>query len=153
MTTPYRPQTEKDLWLRCNGQPVFLGALVSGATTTPVNNATTATPFNYVAQGGQPVPASPAPITGNLQGTLAGKVLLFQPVAAGLVLPSRYPSMSPSALNPIIALQTATFSASAMPGVAVAGGERVIITMQSDYGWVQWLSSSGSATCLVWELI
>lgn len=139
---PARPPNERDLLQNLSGSTSFLGTLVSSGTTVGVNNATTATPFNLpgaAAVQGQQV---------QNKSSLAGRVLLLQPLQSGLILPSDSVTIS-------IIQQTGTPSLVApfaYPGIAITSGERVILTMQPTQPYLQWLSSSGSATCLVWEL-
>lgn len=143
-----RPANEKDLITKTNGDPVFLGVLVS--TGAAVNNATTATPFATTPLG-PTATSNPA----NLTGTLAGKTLLLQTTAAGLIKTSPVSSMTvnPGSGNTVIALQSVVPPlAGTEPGVALASGERVELIMMSLNGWLQWLPVSGSANCLVWEL-
>lgn len=144
-----RPVNEKDLITKTNGDPVFLGMLVS--TGAAVNNVTTATPFNAAGRG--PNGADGFPV--NLDGTLAGKTLLLQTTAAGLIKTSNNPNMTVGSVSGqnIIALQSVVPPlAGTEPGVALASGERVELIMMPLNGWLQWLPVSGSANCLVWEL-
>ncbi len=142
-----RPATEKDMWLKTNGSPLYLGSLVS--TGAAVNNATTATKFRWEPLGPVDSVASPQ----NLANTLAGKLLLLQTSAAGLILPSTSPAMVATAAAPLIALQSVVPPlTNTAPGVALTSGERVIVLMQTNEGWLQWLPVSGSANLLVWEL-
>ena len=142
-----RPFNEKDLITQTNGSPYFLGVLVS--TGAAVNNATTAIPFNFAGRGPSGSVASPL----NLDGTLAGKTLLLQTSAAGLILPSDSNSMAITAASKIIALQSVIpVLPGTNPGVALISGERVELIMMPYDGWLQWLPVSGSANCFVWEL-
>lgn len=152
MAGPSRPPNERDLLLNINGSPRFLGVLVS--TGAAVDNQTTATPFNFRPLGPVGSVASPA----NLTNTLAGKTLLLQPSAAGLILPARVTSASSS--TPLVASPTLTLvalqsvipvAANTAPGISLASGERVYVTMMADEGWLQWLPVSGSANLFVWE--
>lgn len=132
-----RPANERDLQQAIAGQPVFLGVLTS-TSAAKVNNATTATPFLFQRKSEQ-----------SLTGTLAGRVLLLQPTAAGLILPSD----DPSVLS--IALQTTTPSLVpplALPGVLIGANERVEITMSQTTGWLQFMAVSGDAKLFVWEM-
>jgi hypothetical protein len=146
---PGRPPTERDsLWVM-NGSPIYLGTITATAAT---NNYSTAVPFNQTPLG----PATPPSGTGlgtfaNMSNTLAGKLLLLQPSAAGLILPSMSPSLlSP---NPIVALQTVIPPlAGTVPGVALAAGERVTVLMLPTEGWLQFLPLTGTASLFVWEL-
>lgn len=130
-----RPPTERDTIHYLNGVPIELGVLVSGGAAIPVNNATTATPFN-------------ATITcpGTMQGTLAGKTLLLQPATAGFVAVGTTPAVT-------VANQTTIPAApGTVHGVALAAGEKAIILMRPDTGWIQWIPSGGAGNCFVWEL-
>jgi hypothetical protein len=131
MAGPGRPPNERDTVQFLNGCPVYLGTLVS--TGAAVNNLTTATPFLSAVTG-------VAPGTINWASTLAGKMLLLQSTAAGLLLPS--------GSNVV----TMTVQTGAMPGVLVASAVAQIILMRQDFGWLQWMPSSGSGNLLVWEL-
>lgn len=150
--SPGRPPNQFDLLQLLNGAPGFLGALVS--TGAAVNNATTATPFNTPQLG----PANAAPNTtppANFANTLAGKTLLLQTTAAGLILPSGNPNMLVNGVpgQLIIAQQTVLPPATGTaPGVALLSAERVILTMMPNEGWLQWLPVSGSGNLLIWEL-
>lgn len=153
MPGPARPPNERDVVTFLNGSPVYLGSLVS--TGAAVNNATTATPFNGTPLGAvaAPVPGlSVAP--GNFTNTLAGKTLLLQATAAGLILPSTSASMAivPNS-SAIIALQSVVPPAlGTVPGVSLSAGERVTLILLPTEAWLQWLPVSGSANCHVWEL-
>jgi len=126
---PGRPPNERDIQLNCNGSPQYLGTLVSSGTR--VNNSTTTKPFNATPLG-----------PGNFIGTLAGKTLLLQPTATGLLLPAD-----------TAALTVEQQSGTTAPGVSVAAGERVIVIMLPTQGFLQWLPVTGSANLLVWELV
>lgn len=141
-----RPFNEKDLITQTNGDPLFLGALVS--TGAAVNNATTATPFATTPLG---PPATSKPQ--NLNNTLAGKTLLLQTTAAGLIKTSSDSNMVVGGPNSIVAQQTVLPPiAGTAPGVALTAGERVVVIMHAQHGWLQWLPVSGSANLLVYEL-
>ena len=130
-----RPPTERDTIHYLNGVPSYLGALVSSGAA--VTNATTALSFNSVAT-----------CPGTMQGTLAGKTLLLQPSANGFLLTGVGPL-------PNIANQTTVPPAfGTFIGVAITAGERAIIVMRPDVGWVQWLPTAvaGSGNLFVWEL-
>lgn len=137
-----RPFNEKDLITNINGDPLYLGSLVS--TGAAVNNSTTATPFFSPGLGGAVA-----------NGTLAGKTLLMQTTAAGLVQTSKFANMTINGVpgQTIIALQSVVPPlAGTAPGVALTSGERVVIIMAPEDGWLQWLPLSGSANLHVWEL-
>jgi len=130
-----RPPTERDTIHYLNGVPTELGVLVSSGVTVAVNNATTALPFN-------------ASVTcpGTMQGTLAGKTLLLQPSSAGFIAVGLTPALT-------IANQTTVPAAfGTVHGVAIAAGEKVIIMMRPDTGWIQWQPSGGAGNLFVWEL-
>ncbi len=150
MAGPARPASERDLVLVTNGSPIFLGALVS--TGAAVNNLTTANPFNSAALNPAVTPAVPG-FAPNFTNTLAGKTLLLQSTAAGLILPSTGPSMVPVAnVTLVIALQSVLPPvAGTAPGVALVSGERVELIMLPNEGWLQWLPLV-SGNLLVWEL-
>lgn len=134
---PSRPFTERDMLHSLNGSPLFLGSLVSSGNTVAVDNSTTATTFNSAANGP------------GLTGTLAGKILLLQPSAAGFFLSATAPG--PAVSNLLVGLQTSG-AAGSTPGVLLGAGERVELLMLPTEGWLQWISNSGSATLFVWEL-
>lgn len=144
MAGPGRPSSDKTTLQYLNGSPVFLGVLVS--TGAAVNNSTTATPFNSSPLGTAVSGASP-PI--NLTNTLAGKMLLLQTTAAGLILPAGSATLTivQQATSPVMSPPYSH------PGVALASGERAVILMLQGNGWLQWLPVTGSANCLVWELL
>jgi hypothetical protein len=128
-----RPPTERDTIHCLNGVPTELGVLVSGGAS--VNNATTANPFN-------------ASVTcpGTMQGTLAGKTLLLQPATAGFIAVGLTSALT-------IANQTTIPAAfGTVHGVGLAAGEKAIILMRPDVGWIQWIPSGGAGNCFVWEL-
>jgi hypothetical protein len=129
-----RPPTERDTIHYLNGVPTYLGALVSSGITVAVTNATTATPFL----------ATPSP--GTMKGTLAGKTLLVQSSSDGFLLSGLGPS-------PTVANQTTVPPVPGKEiGVAVLSGEKSIILMRPDTGWLQWIPSGGAGTLFVWEL-
>lgn len=130
-----RPPTERDTIHYLNGVPTELGVLVSSGVTVAVNNATTALPFNAAVT-----------CPGTMQGTLAGKTLLLQPTSAGFVAVGLTPALT-------IANQSVVPAAfGTVHGVALAAGEKAIILMRPDVGWIQWIPSGGSGNCFVWEL-
>jgi hypothetical protein len=137
---PLRPPNERDTIHLLNGSPVYLGALVGGAGVA-VNNSTTALPFNAVANS-----------SSSLAGTLAGKVLLLQPLAAGLILASSSNSVVGVVGAPSIALQTVIPPVQGFaPGISLASGSTQLVIMRPDQGWLQWLSPTGG-NLLVWEM-
>jgi hypothetical protein len=146
-----RPPSQFNLLQGTNGSPVYLGTIVS--TGAVQNNLTTGTPFASVPRGptNQPVTSPPS----DLALTLAGRVLLLQPSAAGVFLPSTNPNVAVNAVpgQLIVALQTVVPPLNGTaPGVSLAAAERVVVTMGPQEGWLQWLPLTGSANLLVWEL-
>ena len=129
---PLRPPTERDMIHLLNGVPNPLGALVSTGTT--VNNATTATPFAYQQTATQ-----------SLAGTLAGRVLLLYPSAAGFIL------SAPSAAITMATTQILPPWTTLFPGLPLAATTSVIITMPPNQGWLQWASTTGNL--FVYELV
>ena len=144
--SPGRPASDKD-WLQfTNGDPgTYLGALVSAGTTSPVNNVTTATPFNIGRQDGNGV--------WQVRDSLAGRVLLLQPTAAGVFLTSPTGIMTVNVAPAVVALQTVPPAAGRSPGVLLQANERVIVCMLPTNGWLQWLGNAGAANLFVWELV
>lgn len=129
-----RPPTERDTIHYLNGVPIELGVLVSSGATVAVNNATTANPFNAAVVGA------------GMQGTLAGKTLLIQASSAGFVAVGTTPAIT-------IANQTTVPAAfGTTHGVAMVAGEKSIILMRPDVGWIQWIPSGGAGNLFVWEL-
>jgi hypothetical protein len=114
-----------------DGMPQFLGVLTSSGSA--VNNATTANPFNQTARG--PV---------NFSGTLAGKRLMLQTSAAGFVLPAATTALT-------IANQTLPTAMGHAPGTALGAGDRIVIDMLPNWGFLQWLPES-AGNLFVWEL-
>lgn len=130
-----RPPTERDTIHYLNGVPTELGVLVSSGVAVAVNNATTASPFN-------------ASITcpGTMQGTLAGKTLLLQPSSAGFIAVGTTPALTVANQSVVPAAFGTTH------GVALAAGEKAIVLMRPDTGWLQWIPSGGAGNLFVWEL-
>jgi hypothetical protein len=140
--SPGRPPNERDLQQAIAGQPVFLGVITSTAAAA-VNNGTTSVPFNTKS----PLPGK------NFDGSLAGKVLLLQPTAAGLILPNPSTVTVPAAVTPIIAQQaTVPNPPTVIPGVLLAQGERVEITMSQTTAYLDFVAVTGTASLLVWEM-
>lgn len=134
--SPLRPPNERDVVQAIAGMPVFLGVLTSAAAAR-VNNATTAVPFNTLAANG------------SMKGSLAGKVLLLQPTAPGLVLPGEDATLTivqqatPAVFVPPLS----------MPGVYLGANERVEITMGPTTPFLQFVAVTGNAALLVWEMV
>lgn len=139
--SPGRPPQIRDVELALNGDPTFLGVIVSSGAA--VDNSTTAIPFNQTASG-----------AGLLTGTLAGKALLIQPTVAGFVLASAVPMLG----NPAGLITVTTFAstgpfATTAPGLKIQTEERTPFFMSSAKGWLQFIPNTGSANLFVWELI
>lgn len=146
-----RPPSNFNLFQGTNGSPQYLGMIVS--TGAVQNNFTTATAFNSGQRGPTNIPVTTPP--SDLAGTLAGKLLLLQPSAAGVFMPSTNANIVINAVpgQLIVALQTVVPPvAGTAPGPSLAAGERVVTTMLPGEGWLQWLPLTGSANLLVWEL-
>lgn len=140
--SPGRPPNERDLVLLLNGSPSPLGILTS--TGSAVNNTTTATTFNTGVQPDGTFLATSA--------SLAGRVLLVSATAAGFLLPSSSAAMA--APNTVVATSsTIPPTGGTFPGVPVAASEAKSLIMLSQQGWLQWISSSGTASLIVWEML
>lgn len=151
--SPGRPPTEKDMWLQTNGSPIYLGSLVS--TGTAVNNATTATPFLFTPQGPfNPATPGSSATPANFAGTLAGRLLLLQASASGLMQTATNASMVSGQATPFLVAQQTVMppAAGTAPGNIVASGSPVLVLMLPNEGWLQWLPVSGSANLHVWEM-
>lgn len=130
-----RPPTSRDTIHYLNGAPTELGVLVSSGVAVAVNNATTATPFDAAVT-----------CPGTMQGTLAGKTLLIQPSSAGFIAIGTTPALT-------IANQAVVPAApGTVHGVALVAGEKAIIIMRPDVGWLQWIPTGGAGNLFVWEL-
>jgi hypothetical protein len=143
---PGRPPSYQDLNLNLHGDPQPLGILTSSGSTVPVNNVTTATPFktgNLLADG----------VSRSLLGSLSGRVLLVAATAAGVLLTSSSPQISVSTVTTVALWTTIPPLANTFPGVLINTNEIKDLTMLPGSGWLQWLSNSGSASLIVWELV
>lgn len=132
--SPARPPNERDIVQQIAGQPNFLGVLTSTGAVA-VNNSTTAFPFNATALN--------PPM---FRGTLAGKTLLVQPTAAGLILPGE------SAVVNLVQQATAPNPPLAIPGVLLGINERVELTLGPSTPFLQFVAVTGTASLLVWEM-
>lgn len=140
MAGPERPPNERDIIQALAGMPVFLGVITS-TSAAAVNNSTTAVPFNV---------RSAAPDAG-FAGSLAGKVLLLQPTAAGLILPNLSPAAT-TATAVIVQQATLPQPPTAIPGILIGVNERVEITMGQSTAYLDFVAVTGTASLLVWEL-
>jgi hypothetical protein len=169
--SPLRPPSEVDLMRIVNGAPMFpafpglqLGQPLPGSqltmqyatvgqapgtgiltsTGTAVNNVTTATPF---ATG-----ALDANNNRGLAGSMAGRVYLVTAVAAGSLMASDSPKVGTPdywtvALNTTVPPLAATF-----PGIPLNAGDVRLLIMGQTTGWLQWISSAGTASLVCTEL-
>ncbi len=162
-SSPARPAAEKTLLTILNGAPMFpafpglqFGQLIPGtnfqlqyqlgqapatgiltSTGAAVNNVTTATPF---ATG----TLDSVTNTRSTVGSMAGRVYLVMA------------SDSPNVGQPdywTVALNTTVPPASGrFPGVPLLAGDVRIIIMAPTTGWLQWISTSGTASLVCTEL-
>lgn len=172
-TNPGRPSAEKTLLQQLNGAPMFppfpgltQGQSVPGnptvtvqtllgvrpatgiitSTGTAVNNLTTATPFGVT-------PLANDGLTRPLLGSMAGRVYLVHAVAAGFLMPSESPLVGDPRYWTVAGTGTVPPAANTFPGVLLAAGDVRELTMLSTQGWLQWISSSGTASLVCWELL
>lgn len=172
-SNPGRPFNEKDLLTLVNGAPMFplfsgltQGSAIPGAngatipynttfqspgsgvltsTGTAVNNITTATPF-----------AMGAPTTGgpfNPLGSMAGRVYLVNAVAAGSLMASDSPLVGQPSYWTVALNTTIPPAANTFPGVPLNAGDVRLIIMGQTTGWLQWISSTGTASLVCTELL
>lgn len=146
---PGRPPNVLDVERTLNGSPQPLGILTS--TGTAVNNVTTATPFAQTPRGPQATAAVDVPA--NLADTLAGRTLLVSATAAGFLLPSTSASIGVPTVTTVATTATIPPAANTFPGVPIAAGEVKLLIMRATEGWLQFISSSGTASLVVWELV
>lgn len=170
-TNPQRPQAEKTLLTQLNGAPMFppmpgvpQGSPIPGnptvttqtmlgvqpasgiltSTGVAVNNLTTATPFGVTtlqADG----------LTRPLLGSLAGRVFLVHAIAAGFLMPSESPLVNDPRYWTVATTATVPPAANTFPGVPLNAGDVRELVMLPTQGWLQWISSSGTASLVVWE--
>jgi hypothetical protein len=171
-TNPARPAAEKTLMLQLNGAPMFppfpsmaQGAYIPGnplvtfeamlgkqpasgiltSTGTAVNNLTTAVKFAET-------PLANDGVTRPLLGSMAGRVYLVHAIAAGFLMPSESPLINDARYWTVASTATVPPAANTFPGVPMAAGDVRELTMLSTQGWLQWISSSGTASLVCWEL-
>jgi hypothetical protein len=171
-TNPSRPAAEKTLLTLLNGAPMFppfpslqFGQLIPGSQTmspystqiqapatgvltstgTAVNNITTATPFATGALQSDNV-------TRTLLGSLAGRVLLVNAVAAGSLMASDSPLVGNAAYWTVALNTTIPPTAGTFPGVPLNAGDVRLLIMGPTTGWLQWISTTGTASLVVTEL-
>jgi len=169
--SPGRPSNERDLTTLLNGAPMFpsfpgltQGSLVPGtpnqfkylpgqapetgiltSTGTAVNNISTATPFAKGNLNGDG--------TYSLQGSMAGRVYLLQAIAAGFLMASDSPKVGEVTYWTVATQATVPPAANTFPGVPLNAGDVRIIIMGQTTGWLQWISSSGTASLVCTELL
>ena len=156
-SNPNRPADMLALVAQLSGAPMFpamspslplgsdpaTGILTS--TGTAVNNITTATPFATGTLGANGS-------TRKLRGSMAGRVFLVHAVASGFLMASTSPKVGyPSAFT-VASTGTVPPVANTFPGVPLNAGDVREIVMGPQTGWLQWISSSGTASLIVWEL-
>lgn len=125
------------------GQAPASGVLTS--TGAAVNNVSTATAF---ATG-----ALNATGTRQLMGSMAGRVYLVQAIAAGFLMPSDSPKVGAPDYWTVATQTTIPPTAATFPGVPLGAGDVRILVMQQTTGWLQWISSSGTASLVCTELL
>lgn len=168
--SPARPPNERDLIHALNGAPMFpafpglqFGQLIPG-TTTPytyslgqapatgiltstgaaVNNVTTATPFatgTLDSNGNR-----------SLMGSMAGRVYLVQAVASGSLMACDSPRIGVGSYWTVALNTTIPPAAGTFPGVPLGAGDVRILIMGPTTGWLQWISTSGTASLVCTEL-
>jgi hypothetical protein len=169
-TNPGRPANERDLATILNGAPMFpafpglqFGQLIPGTATpftyslgkapatgvltstgTAVNNVTTATPF---ATGQLDNNSQRA-----LIGSMAGRVYLVNAVAAGSLMASDSPNVGVNSYWTVALNTTIPPVANTFPGVPLVAGDVRILIMAPTTGWLQWISTSGTASLVCTEL-
>jgi hypothetical protein len=174
-TNPGRPANEKDLITITDGAPMFppfpgftFGQLIPGTATqfsystlTPgpgtgvltstgaaVNNITTATQFaTGVLQSDG--------ISRSLVGSMAGRVYLVQCLAAGSLMASDSPLVGSPSYWTVAQNNSSTVippAANTFPGVPMNTGDVRLLIMLPTTGWLQWISSTGTASLVCTEL-
>jgi hypothetical protein len=172
-TNPARPAAEKTLLTQLNGAPMFppfpglgQGQLVPGnpsatmqtllgvqpasgvltSTGAAVNNLTTATPFAVT-------PVAADGFTRPLIGSMAGRVYLVHAIAAGFLMPSESPLVNDGRYWTVASTATVPPVVNTFPGVPMNAGDVRELVMLSTQGWLQWISASGTASLVCWELL
>lgn len=168
--SPGRPPNERDLVTLLNGAPMFpafpglqFNQLIPGTATpytyalgqapatgiltstgTAVNNVTTATPFatgNLNQNGNR-----------SLIGSMAGRVYLVNAVAAGSLMASDSPLVGQASYWTVALNTTVPPAANTFPGVPLNAGDVRILIMSPATGWLQWISTTGTASLVCTEL-
>jgi hypothetical protein len=171
--SPSRPFNEKDLVTLVNGAPMFPpfpglqnGQLIPGTQgqffyapyVAPATGILTSsgTAVNNVSNGG----TSAAFATGTLNadgtrttlGTLAGRTLAVKATAAGFFMPSDSPLVGSPTYWTVATDATIPPTAGTWPGIPIAAGEVKTLIMLPTTGWLQWISTTGTASLEVWEM-
>jgi hypothetical protein len=154
---PGRPPNVQDTVTQLNGCPMFpvstpdapLGTNpASGILTSTgaaVNNVTTATPFATGTPNADGV-------TRTLLGSMAGRVYLVHAVAAGFLMPSSSALVNDMRAPTVAGTGTIPPLAGSFPGVPLQAGDVRELIMLQTTGWLQWISATGTASLVVWEL-
>jgi hypothetical protein len=139
-----RPPNLKDLTMGLNGSWRFLGKITTTGAAA-VDNGNTAVPFYYQPRSPGDTATGLLP---NLEGTLAGKVLLVMPVDDAM-----YVAMSPAgATLAEMRMAPVTTASGSNPGLRFGVNERPNFVMGPTQGWLQTVSEGGGvSTLLVWE--
>ncbi len=142
--SPGRPPNINDLTQNLNGSWNFLGRIVT--TGAAVDNGNTTPAFLFEPKSAGHVTTGVLP---NYDGTLAGRVLLFEVLDNPVhVLPS-----TPGATLAQVRATPVTISTGLKPGILYNVGERPTFVMNPQSPWLQVISDpSATATVLVWEL-
>jgi hypothetical protein len=169
---PIGPLNEKDLLSASMGGPMFplfpgsvFGGLIPGtnntfnynitnvaspasgiltSTGTAVNNITTATPF---AQG----TLQNDGFTRTLQNTMAGRAYWLNAVAAGTLMVSDSPLINDNRYWTVALNTTVPPAAFTFPGIPMNAGDVRQVKMPSTCGWLQWISTTGTASLICVE--
>lgn len=169
--SPGRPPNEKDLMTLLNGVPMFpafpgllFGQPIPGtaqkvqyalgqapgtgiltSTGAAVNNVTTATPF---ATGSLDTTTN----IRSLAGSMAGRPYLVQAIAAGFLMGCDSPKIGGPDYWTVATQATVPPAAATFPGVPLVAGDVRLLIMGQTTGWLQWISSSGTASLVCTEL-
>lgn len=170
-SNPGRPPAVRDLMLILNGAPMFPpfpglstgqqipsapstfpysglmpapGSGILTSTGTAVNNITTATPF---AAGG-PTPSGPFA----LPGSMAGRAFYVQATAAGFLMPSDSPLVGNALYWTVATNVTIPPTAGTFPGIQMQANDVRELIMGQTTGWLQWISTTGTASLICTEI-
>ncbi len=110
-----------------------------------MNNVTTATPF---ATG----TLDSVTNTRSTVGSMAGRVYLVNAAAAGSLMASDSPNVGQPDYWTVALNTTVPPASGRFPGVPLLAGDVRIIIMAPTTGWLQWISTSGTASLVCTEL-